>query len=304
LGQLGATAAGGLALALGDTPFGAAGLLAVAGGWSLVGLAAAEPRRRTMVTTALRWAWLSALPVSLVWLRGTDLLRSLPVVSPLLWGGLLLTLVLAAGALAAAFPVGVVLALCRASSLPLVRGLSTAFIETVRGVPLVTVLFMSQVMLPLFIPPGPWLARVLRAMVGFAVFSAAYIAEDVRGGLAAVSPGQYDAARALGLSTPKLYRLVVLPQAIRVVVPALAGQFISLFKDTSLVAIVNLNDLLGIARDAVAQPEWQGRWREALLFVGAVYFVFCHAMATVSRRLETPAAQATRRGSAHTGGLQ
>jgi general L-amino acid transport system permease protein len=145
---------------------------------------------------------------------------------------------------------------------------------------------MSQVMLPLVLPPGPWLDRVFRAVVGFALFTAAYLAEDVRGGLAAVGRGQMEAARAVGLGTAGAYRLVMLPQALRVVVPSIVGQFIALHKDTSLAQIVGLNELLGIAVAVVAQPAWRGRAPESLVFAASVYFVFSFAMARLSRHLE------------------
>jgi general L-amino acid transport system permease protein len=164
------------------------------------------------------------------------------------------------------------------------------YIEVIRGVPLITVLFMMQIMLPLFVPGGERIDNVLRAILGFTLFTAAYIAENVRGGLQAIPRGQEEAARALGLNPLLTMGMIVLPQALRVVIPANVGQFISLFKDTSLVAIAGLLDLLGIARSVLAQSEFLGRQAEVLLFVAAVYWVFAYTLSAVSRRLEATGA--------------
>jgi len=211
----------------------------------------------------------------------------LPPVGTNLWGGLLLTFVLAVISIVLSFPLGVLLALGRRSSLPVVRIFSILYIELIRGVPLVTVLFMAQIMLPLFLPEGVRVDKVIRAIAGFTFFTAAYIAESVRGGLAAVHPGQYEAAKALGLSGIQTMVFIVLPQALRTVIPPIVGQFISLFKDTSLVAIVGLLDLLNIAKSVVAQPEFMGLKREVYFFVAIIYFVFSYAMSHASRKLET-----------------
>ena len=204
-----------------------------------------------------------------------------------LWGGLLVTLLLAVGGMVLSFPLGVLLALGRRSRLPVVRWICTAYIEVVRGVPLVTVLFMAQVLMPLFLP-GIRPDKLLRALVGITAFSAAYMAENVRGGLQGVPLGQYEAAYALGLTPGQTLALVVLPQALRSVLPAIAGQFISLFKDTSLVAIMGILDLLGIARSVIAHPRWLGRQAEVYIFAGAVYWLFTYAISAASRRLERP----------------
>jgi len=238
---------------------------------------------------ARRWVlvgWLLSFPATLLLLRGLDGNSILPPVGTNLWGGLLLTFVLAIVSIVVSFPLGVLLALGRRSSLPVVRVFSTLYIELIRGVPLVTVLFMAQIMLPLFLPEEVRVDKVVRAIVGFTLFTAAYIAENVRGGLAAVPLGQYEAAKALGLSGPQVMVLIVLPQAIRAVIPPIVGQFIALFKDTSLVAIVGLMDLLNIAKCVVAQPEFMGLKREVYLFVAVIYFVFSYAMSYASRRLE------------------
>ncbi|MFB0533671.1 MAG: amino acid ABC transporter permease [Anaerolineae bacterium] len=236
-----------------------------------------------------RWVlvgWLLSFTLTIVLLRGFGGSSILPLVSTSFWGGLLLTFLLAIVGIVASFPLGVLLALGRRSSLPAVRVFSTLYIELIRGVPLVTVLFMAQIMLPLFLPEEVRVDNVLRVMVGFTLFTAAYIAENVRGGLAAVPLGQYEAAKAMGLSGVQLMGLIVLPQALRAVIPPIVGQFITLFKDTSLVAIVGLLDLLNIARSVVAQPQFMGLKREAYLFVAVIYFIFSYAMSYASRRLE------------------
>lgn len=209
----------------------------------------------------------------------------LPLVTTNLWGGLLLTLLLSVVGIVFSFPLGVLLALGRQSSLPIVRALCVIYIEVIRGVPLITVLFMAQLMLPLFLP-GLTIDRVVRAMAGIVLFSAAYLAENVRGGLQAIPRGQYEAARALGLNTWKMMLLIILPQALKAVIPILVGQFIALFKDTSLVVIVGLLDLMGIAKAVLAQPDFLGLQAEVYLFVALVYGVFCYLMSAFSQRLE------------------
>jgi general L-amino acid transport system permease protein len=190
----------------------------------------------------------------------------------------------------ASFPLGVLLALGRRSSLPVVKGFCITYIEIIRGVPLITVLFMALIMLPLFLPTGVRVDTVVRVIVAITLFSAAYLAENVRGGLQAVPHGQVEAARTLGLNVFQTTILIVLPQALRAVIPAIVGQFISLLKDTSLVAIVGLIDLLGIAGAIIEQPAWQtvtgGVQREVLLFTAFIYWVFCFTMARVSRQIE------------------
>lgn len=168
----------------------------------------------------------------------------------------------------------------------LIKTFCIAYIEIIRGVPLITVLFMAQVMLPIFLPKGVEIDNLLRVIVGVILFSAAYLAENVRGGLQAIPRGQYEAAAAIGLSTAQSMRLIILPQALRAVIPALVGQFISLFKDTSLIAIVGLFELLGIAQIVVAQPEWFGLQRETFAFVALVYWVCAFSMSSASRSLE------------------
>jgi general L-amino acid transport system permease protein len=214
----------------------------------------------------------------------------LTVVETDLWGGLLLTLVIASFGIAASFPLGILLALARRSELPFVRWTATAYIELVRGVPLVTVLFMASVMLPLFLPPDVTIDKLVRALVGVALFSAAYLAEVIRGGLQAIPRGQYEAADALGLGYWRKTGLIILPQAIRIVIPGIVNSFISLFKDTSLVLIIGLFDLIGIVEQSVqADAKWSSPQTAATgyFFAGAVFWVFCFAMSRASASLET-----------------
>lgn len=202
------------------------------------------------------------------------------------WGGLLLTFMLAIVGISTSFPLGVLLALGRQSHLPVIRWASIFYIEVVRGVPLITVIFMTSIMLPLFLPAQVRVDQAIRAMVAFTLFTAAYIAENVRGGLQAVPRGQVEAAKALGLSGVLTTIFIVLPQALRAVIPANVGQFISLFKDTALVFVASLLDLFGIAKSILANPDWLGRDREVLLFIAFVYWIFTYFMSHMSRRLE------------------
>jgi general L-amino acid transport system permease protein len=203
------------------------------------------------------------------------------------WTGLLLTLLTASVSIVISFPVGVMLALGRQSELPVVRWFSILYIEIVRGLPLIGILFLAQVMLPLFLPPEfERMDRVLRAIAGLVLFSAAYLAENVRGGLQSVPRGQAEAARALGLNSVLVVSLIVLPQALKAVIPAIVGQFIALFKDTALLALFGLLELTGIARSILGQPEFLGRYAEIYLFIGVIYWVFCYGMSLASRRLE------------------
>jgi general L-amino acid transport system permease protein len=186
-----------------------------------------------------------------------------------------------------ALPLGILLALGRRSKLPILRYFSIGYIELIRGVPLVTVLFMANLMVPLFLPVAMRPPdAVVRVMIGFIMFEAAYQAENVRGGLQSINRGQYEAAQALGLSGALTMSLIVLPQAIRAVIPALFNSFISLFKDTSLVAIIGLFDILRIARSVLAQQEWLGTHREVFLFAFFIYWGFNLAFTYGSRRLE------------------
>jgi general L-amino acid transport system permease protein len=203
-----------------------------------------------------------------------------------LWSGLPLTLILAVVGMAVAFPVAILLALGRRSELPAVRAVCVAYIELVRGVPLITVLFMASVMLPLFLPTGFTIDKLLRAQLAFILFAAAYLAEVVRGGLQALPKGQIEAADALGLGYWQRTRLIVLPQALAMVIPPLVNNFIGAFKNTSLVIIIGLFDLLGTANAALTDPNWQGFAAEAYVVTAAIYFCFCFFMSRYSQMLE------------------
>lgn len=212
-----------------------------------------------------------------------------------LWGGLPLTLIISVVGLAAAFPFAVLLALGRRSDLPLIKALCIGFIELVRGVPLISILFMASVMFPLFLPTGVSIDKLLRAQIGFIMFAAAYQAEVVRGGLQAIPKGQYEAADALGLTYWRKMRMIILPQALTLVIPPMVNTFISFFKDTSLVLIIGLYDLMNTAKTALTDPEWRGFYREAYLFVAVIYFAFCFFMSRYSQRLEVNLNRARKR---------
>ncbi|NJS11484.1 MAG: amino acid ABC transporter permease [Microcoleus sp. CSU_2_2] len=228
--------------------------------------------------------WALSFPVILWLIKGG---LGLTEVSTNDWGGLVLTVFLAIISIVLSFPLGVLLALGRQSSLPVVRLLSTLYIEIIRGLPLIGILFLGQVMLQLFLPPEyPKLDRVIRAIAGLTLFSAAYLAENVRGGLQAVPRGQIEAARAIGLNTPLLTVLIVLPQALRTVIPAIGGQFIGLFMDTSLLSLFGMLELIGISRAVLANPSYIGRYAEVYIFIGIIYWVFCYSMSLASRKIE------------------
>ncbi len=202
------------------------------------------------------------------------------------WGGLPLTLILATFGIAFAFPVGVLLALGRRSKMPAIKALCVVYIELIRGVPLISLLFMSSVMLPLFLPEGFTIDKLLRAQIAIIMFAAAYIAETVRGGLQAIPKGQYEGADSLGLNYWQQMRKIILPQALKIVIPPLVGIFISLFKDTSLVVIIGIFDLTLAAKAALSDAAWRGFGVEAYLFISLIYFVFCYSMSKYSRALE------------------
>jgi general L-amino acid transport system permease protein len=260
-----------------------------------VGLVGAAWHFRYEAATGIReglpgWlmaAWVSSFFLALVLLRGFGDNTWLPLVETSRWGGLLLTFLLAVVGIVSSFPLGVLLALGRRSNLPVARVLSILFIELVRGVPLVTLLFMTQIILPLFLPEDIRIDRVLRAFLAITLFSAAYMAENVRGGLQSVPAGQVEAARALRLNGPRVMLFIVLPQALRAIIPVIVGQFISLFKDTSLVVIVGLLDIVGIGKSIIlGNVEWIGSQREVYAFIAAVFWVFTFSMSYASRRLE------------------
>jgi len=210
-----------------------------------------------------------------------------------LWGGLLVTLVLSYVGISVSLPLGVLLALGRRSKLPVLKMLSVVFIEAVRGVPLVTVLFMASVMLPLFLPPGTTFDKLLRALIGVALFASAYMAEVIRGGLQAIPKGQYEGADSLGLGYWQKMGLIVLPQALKLVIPGIVNTFIGLFKDTSLVSIIGMFDLLGIVRQAFSDTNWASPQTPmtGLVFAGFIFWIFCFGMSRYSiyteKRLDT-----------------
>jgi general L-amino acid transport system permease protein len=232
---------------------------------------------------ALPLLWSAMAPLG-IWLLAGGL--GLSPVGTQSWGGFSLTLLLTAGSGLLALPLGVLLALGRRSDLPVLRGGSTAYIELMRAIPLIAVLFFGQLLIPLFLPPGVEINRVLRAVVAFALFAAAYIAEDVRGGLQAIPPTQREAAAVLGLSPRQSLQLVVLPQALRVALPSLTNQAVGLLQNTSLMAILGLVELLGISRSLLANPAFIGRYLEVYIWLAAVYWLACTAMALLARHLE------------------
>ena len=212
----------------------------------------------------------------------------LEVVQTPLWGGLLVTLVLSFFGIAVSLPLGIILAMGRRSNMPVIKLLSVIFIETVRGVPLVTVLFMASVMLPLFLPQGVTFDKLLRALIGVALFASAYMAEVVRGGLQAIPKGQYEGADALGLNFKQKMQLIVMPQALKLVIPGIVNTFIGLFKDTSLVYIIGMFDLLGIVRQNFSDANWASPQTATtgLVFAGFVFWIFCFGMSRYSIFME------------------
>lgn len=210
----------------------------------------------------------------------------LPIVETRDWGGLMLTSFMALFGGLIAFPLGVLLALGRQSTLPIVRTISITFIEFWRGVPIITVIFLASQLLPLILPSGVDVNKLVRALVGLALVVAAYMAEVVRGGLAALPKGQYEAADALGLNYWQATRLIVLPQALRTSIPGLVNEFIALLKNTTLVLIVSLFDLLGIVQAALADPKWVGLTHEGYLFAGFTFWIICFGLSRWSLNLE------------------
>ena len=282
-----------IAILIATSPIGILGVVAYATNaaavWVsfIVGLRGWIPRR------VLTVAWLLSLPTTFLLIAGFTGTPLIPVGTNN-WGGLLLTVLLATVGIVLSFPLGVLLALGRRSRLPAVRILSTGYIELIRGVPLVTILFMADLILPLFLPGGWQLDRIARAMGGISLFSAAYVAENVRGGLQSIPSGQVEAAHALGLTGVQTNIDIVLPQALRAVIPANVGLFISLLKDTTLVSIIGLLELLNVGRAVLAQPESLGARMEVYAFVAAVFFVLCYAMSQASYRLERQLGVGTR----------
>jgi len=254
----------------------------MAAGILLVGMVAATVTEYVK-NRYLILSWI-LLPLAALWLIGGGM--GLTVVDQSMWGGLMLSLGLAAVGILVSIPLGILFALGRQSSIISVRTLCIGFIELIRGVPLITILFMASVMMPLFLPQNLQINNLLRVQVGIILFSSAYIAEVVRGGLQAIPQGQIDAAKALGLNYWKITLLVVMPQALRHVLPSLIGRCIALFKDTSLVIIVGLLDFLGMAKAASQDQVWLGHDAECYIFCAAVYWCICFGMSRYGRSLE------------------
>lgn len=255
--------------------------------WLLVGLVLLVGtlfigRKKDVLKKWIIGGWILSFPWTMIMLHGFGE----NTVSTTNWGGLLLTLILAAVGIVACFPIGVLLALGRRSQLPAIRWVSTVYIETIRGVPLITILFMGSLLLPIFMPGDFQLDTVIRAMVALTLFSSAYMAENVRGGLQAIPSGQVEAAQAVGLSYTKTMLFIVLPQAIRAVIPAIVGQSIALLKDTSLVFIIGLIELMGIRKSILGNQEWTGLHAEVSIFIAVIYFVFSYSMSIVSQEIE------------------
>jgi general L-amino acid transport system permease protein len=254
------------------------------------------------VVSAIRWFWRKEL--ALIWIATLVVIGILmwggvfgmPLVTEDFWGGLPLTLILATFGLAFGFPLGVLVALGRRStSMPAVKVICVIYVELIRGVPLIAVLFMASVMFPLFMPEGVNIDKLLRAQIAVILFSGAYLAEVVRGGLQALPKGQAEAADALGLSYWKKTGFIILPQALRLVIPPLVNTFIGFFKDTSLVLIVGLFDLLAMGKVALTDPPWQSFSTEVYLMLAVIYIAFCLAMSKYSRGLERELSRAHRR---------
>ena len=249
----------------------------------LVGLLVYSQYRRNW-KKRLVYFWTVGLVGMGVLMRGG--IFGLTAVETTKWGGLPLTLLLSVFGLTAAYPLGIVLALGRQSKMPAVKSLCVVYIELIRGVPLISLLFMSSVVFPLFLPEGVTINKILRAQVAIILFTAAYIAEVVRGGLQGMSRGQFEAAESLGLNYYQTMRLIILPQALKIVIPPSVSILISAFKDTSLVVIIALYDLLKTTQSVLGDPRWMGYSAEAYIFLALIYFVCCFYMSNFSRKLE------------------
>ncbi len=228
-------------------------------------------------------AWISTIPLGLYLLYGGFGLT--PIMSRH-WGGLTLTILLTTCSSLLSLPFGIVLALCRQSSLPLIHKLSTIYIDVMRGIPLIAVLFFGQLLIPLFLPVGIEIDRVWRAVFAFTLFVSAYIAEDIRGGLQSIPNTQIEAANSLGLNQYQIIKLILIPQALRIALPALTNQSIGLFQNTSLMAILGLVELLGVGRSILANPQFIGQYIEVYVWLACVYWLVCTIMAVLGRHLE------------------
>ena len=279
-----------LFMAEGDVALLTAGTIGLFVGGYVLGRLLTGSRYLALARNLAVGGWLLSFPLTMYLLTAGDDIDSLN------WGGLLLTMILAVVGIVASFPLALLLALGRASTFPVIRLFCVGYIELIRGVPLITLLFMAKFILPLMVAQegdvvllGVKLLEmndVVRAMAAITIFSSAYLAEIIRGGLQAVPRGQVEAAQALGLGTTRILALIVLPQALRAVIPALVGQFIALFKDTSLVVIIGLTELLKAAQQVTAQPDFIGRQAEALMFVALIYWVVAFSMSRASQQLE------------------
>ncbi|KAA5604999.1 amino acid ABC transporter permease [Roseospira marina] len=247
------------------------------------------PQFFPMVPAKVR-TWLGVFALTLYPVLAAVLLMGglfgLPFIETSKWGGLMLTLVLSYVGIVVSLPVGTLLALGRRSGMPIIRTICVLFIELWRGVPLISVLFMASVMLPLFLPDGVNFDKLLRALIGISMFWSAYMAEVVRGGLQGIPKGQYEAAAALGLGYWKATLLVTLPQALKLVIPGIVNTFIALFKDTTLVLIIGLFDILGAVQSAIVDPAWGHVAIEGYVFAALCFWVFCFGMSQYSQGLE------------------
>ena len=230
------------------------------------------------------WFFFGIFPILAFWLLYGG--PGLPVVETRFWGGFMLTMTLSGIGIVFSLPIGVLLALGRRSQLPVVHFLCVIFIEFARGVPLITILFMANVLLPMFLPPGVEFNILFRILIGVTLFASAYMAEVVRGGLQALPKGQYEGAMAMGLGFWQMIRFIIMPQALRIAIPGIVNNFISLAQDTTLVAIVGLYDFLGIVRVGSRDSNWIGTEIEGYVFAASVYWFFCFAMSRYSMSLE------------------
>ncbi|MGQ0484202.1 MAG: amino acid ABC transporter permease [Hyphomicrobiales bacterium] len=283
---------GALQTAFGSLPIGGLATAVFIGAGGVIGVVQLLGAADAAARAALR-SWLIGAAVVLGIMLILKVNFGLESVETSQWGGLLVTLVVAITGIVASLPLGILLALGRRSNMPIVKLFSVVFIEVWRGVPLITVLFMASVMLPLFLPEGVNFDKLLRALIGVALFSSAYMAEVVRGGLQAIPKGQFEAAQALGLSFWKMMNLIVLPQALKIVIPGIVNSFISLFKDTTLVSIIGLYDILGIVITSSGDAKWASPQTgpTAYFAAAAMFWIFCFGMSRYSifteRRLHT-----------------
>ncbi len=266
-----------------NTRLGLLAMSALIGTGFLVGKYGPGPYMKNITVTLLALI----IPVGQVLLYGFGQDGPMQVTPPKLWGGLLLSLILELTGIVFSYPLGVILALGRRSKLPIVKMLSVIYIEFVRGVPLIALLFMAVVMLELFVPNRfPNIEGIVRVAVAITLFSAAYMAENVRAGLATVPAGQVEATWALGLNSVQTMIFIVLPQALMAIIPVIVNQFISLFKDTTLVALVGMLDLVGMGRAVLGNPAWLGTHKEIYFFIGALFWLLNYSMSYGSRKLE------------------